>query len=202
MPNITVNDKCRNRQCLGSKLCPKLLIDYSRQTELLRRISKVPEVRRVFINSSIRYDMIVADKVHRQEYLDRIVTENVSEQMKIASEHVSDDVLRLMGKPSRGTLEEFCKMFFESMTKCGSDEYLMYYFIAIHPGCIEDCMRKLSVYYRNILHIRPEQVQVFTPTQSSYSTIMYRTSEDIGGKRVRVERSVPKRQRQEDRHWR
>ena len=190
--------RCTDRRCLGSKPCPRLPIDHSRQMDLLRRISSIDEVRHVFVNSGIRYDMIVADRAHGQDYLDLIVADHVSGQMKVAPEHVSDDVLRLMGKPGRRTLEEFRGMFAQSVARCGRDEYLTYYFMAAHPGCTEDDMRELSSYCRNVLHIRPEQVQVFTPTPSSYSTAMYRTSKDIRGRDVRVERSIQKRQRQKE----
>ena len=190
--------RCTDRRCLGSKPCPRLPIDHSRQMDLLRRISSIDGVRHVFVNSGIRYDMIVADRAHGQDYLDLIVADHVSGQMKVAPEHVSDDVLRLMGKPGRRTLEEFRGMFSQSVARCGRDEYLTYYFMAAPPGCTEDDMRELSSYCRNVLHIRPEQVQVFTPTPSSYSTAMYRTSKDIRGRDVRVERSIQKRQRQKE----
>ena len=190
--------RCTDRRCLGSKSCPRLPIDHSRQMDLLRRISSIDGVRHVFVNSGIRYDMIVADRAHGQEYLDLIVADHVSGQMKVAPEHISDNVLRLMGKPGRRTLEEFRGMFAQSVARCGRDEYLTYYFMAAHPGCTEEDMRELSSYCRNILRIRPEQVQVFTPTPSSYSTAMFRTSKDIRGRDVRVERSIQKRQRQKE----
>ena len=190
--------RCTDRRCLGSKAGPRLPTDHSRQMDLLRRISSIDGVRHVFVNSGIRYDMIVADRAHGQEYLDLIVADHVSGQMKVAPEHISDNVLRLMGKPGRRTLEEFRGMFAQSVARCGRDEYLTYYFMAAHPGCTEEDMRELSSYCRNILRIRPEQVQVFTPTPSSYSTAMFRTSKDIRGRDVRVERSIQKRQRQKE----
>ena len=197
-PRKVHSGRCTDRRCLGSKPCPSLPIDHSRQTALLGELSSIPGVRRVFVNSGIRYDMIVADKAHGQEYLDAIVADHVSGQMKVAPEHVSDDVLRLMGKPGRRTLEEFRSMFAESLSRCGKEEYLTYYFMAAHPGCTEDHMRELAAYCRGTLRIHPEQVQVFTPTPSSYSTAMYRTSKDRRGRDVRVERSIQKRQRQKE----
>lgn len=197
-PRKVRSGRCADRRCLGSKPCPSLPIDHSRQTALLGELSSIPGVRRVFVNSGIRYDMIVADKAHGQEYLDTIVADHVSGQMKVAPEHVCDDVLRLMGKPGRRTLEEFRSMFAESLSRCGKEEYLTYYFMAAHPGCTEDHMRELAAYCRGTLRIHPEQVQVFTPTPSSYSTAMYRTSKDRRGRDVRVERSIQKRQRQKE----
>ena len=197
-PKKIHSGRCTDRRCLGPKPCPSLPIDHSRQTALLGELSSIPGVRRVFVNSGIRYDMIVADKAHGQEYLDAIVADHVSGQMKVAPEHVCDDVLRLMGKPGRRTLEEFRSMFAESLSRCGKEEYLTYYFMAAHPGCTEDHMRELAAYCRGTLRIHPEQVQVFTPTPSSYSTAMYRTSKDRRGRDVRVERSIQKRQRQKE----
>lgn len=197
-PRKVRSGRCTDRRCLGSKPCPSLPIDHSIQTTLLGELSSIPGVRRVFVNSGIRYDMIVADKAHGQEYLDAIVADHVSGQMKVAPEHVCDDVLRLMGKPGRRTLEEFRSMFAESLSRCGKEEYLTYYFMAAHPGCTEDHMRELAAYCRGTLRIHPEQVQVFTPTPSSYSTAMYRTSKDSRGRDVRVERSIQKRQRQKE----
>ena len=190
--------RCPDRRCLGSRPCPSLPLDHAQQTSLLSEIAGIPGVRRVFVNSGIRYDMIVADREHGQAYLDDIVAHHVSGQMKVAPEHVSPRVLKLMGKPEREVLERFRSMFSESVAKCGKDEYLTYYFMAAHPGCTDDDMRKLSEYCRTRLHIHPEQVQVFTPTPSSYSTAMYFTSMDSKGREVRVERSIQRRQKQKD----
>lgn len=194
----TAKGRCTDRRCLGGRPCPRLPIDHSAQTRILRKISDIPGVRHVFVNSGVRYDMLVADKVHGQEYLDELVAHHVSGQMKIAPEHISPKVLKLMGKPGREVLEDFRRMFSESVAKCGKDEYLTYYFMAAHPGCTEDDMRELGDYCHRVLGIHPEQVQVFTPTPSSYSTAMYRTSKDIRGRDVKVERSIQKRQKQKD----
>lgn len=190
--------RCRDRRCLGGRPCPGLPIDHSRQISLLRGISGIDGVRHVFVNSGVRYDIVVADGANGQRYLDKLVADHVSGQMKIAPEHVSPKVLRLMGKPGPETLERFRGMFAESVEACGKDEYLTYYLMAAHPGCGEAEMRELAAYCRRELGIRPEQVQVFTPTPSSYSTAMYRTSMDDRGRRVEVERSVQGRQRQKD----
>ncbi len=189
---------CRDRRCLGARPCPRLPIDHQEQIGMLRGISSIPGVRKAFVSSGIRYDMIVADKEHGQEYLDELVSSHVSGQMKIAPEHVSDRVLRLMGKPSRRVLEEFREMFAESNGRCGTRTFLTYYFIAAHPGCTEDDMRELADYCHRVLRTNPEQVQVFTPTPSTTSTMMYHCRKDLAGRDVRVERSMQMRQRQKD----
>lgn len=189
---------CRDRRCLGSKPCPHMPIDHSRQTALLRRIQAVEGVRKVFINSGIRYDMIVADDMHGRSYLDQVVGNHVSGQMKVAPEHVSPDVLRLMGKPSSDVLLKFKGMFDESTAACGKKQFLTYYFIAAHPGCTEDHMRELSGFCHDRLRTNPEQVQIFTPTPSTVSTMMYHCRKDLRGRDVRVEHSMQRKQRQKD----
>ncbi|MBR7152574.1 MAG: YgiQ family radical SAM protein [Candidatus Methanomethylophilaceae archaeon] len=189
---------CRDRRCLGSKPCPHMPIDHSRQTALLRRIQAVEGVRKVFINSGIRYDMIVADGMHGRSYLDQVVGNHVSGQMKVAPEHVSPDVLRLMGKPSSDVLLKFKGMFDESTAACGKKQFLTYYFIAAHPGCTEDHMRELSGFCHDRLRTNPEQVQIFTPTPSTVSTMMYYCRKDLRGRDVRVEHSMQRKQRQKD----
>ena len=189
---------CRDRRCLGSKPCPHMPIDHSRQTALLRRIQSVEGVRKVFINSGIRYDMIVADGMHGRSYLDQVVGNHVSGQMKVAPEHVSPDVLRLMGKPSSDVLLKFKGMFDESTAACGKKQFLTYYFIAAHPGCTEDHMRELSGFCHDRLRTNPEQVQIFTPTPSTVSTMMYHCRKDLRGRDVRVEHSMQRKQRQKD----
>ena len=107
------NGRCEDRRCLGGRPCPRLPIDHSEQIRLLDDVSSVDGVRRVFIASGIRHDMVLADRRRGGDYLDRVVSEHVSGQMKVAPEHVCDDVLRLMGKPGRDALLGFKGMFTE-----------------------------------------------------------------------------------------
>lgn len=190
--------RCPDRRCLGDRPCPRLPIDHSAQIGLLRAVSSVPGIRRVFVNSGIRHDMIVHDRANGRRYLSELVDGHVSGQMKIAPEHVCDDVLKLMGKPGCRVLDEFRGMFSECAAASGRDLYLTYYFMAAHPGCTEDDMRRLSGYCSGELHILPEQVQVFTPTPSTLSTAMFVSGTDIKGRPVKVERSIQKRQKQKE----
>lgn len=190
--------RCPDRRCLGDRPCPRLPIDHSSQIGLLRAVSAVPGIKRVFVNSGIRHDMIVHDRANGRRYLSELVDGHVSGQMKIAPEHVSDEVLKLMGKPECRVLDEFREMFRECAEESGRDLYLTYYFMAAHPGCTDDDMRRLSGYCSGELHIVPEQVQVFTPTPSTLSTAMFVSGTDLNGKAVRVERSIQKRQRQKE----
>lgn len=189
---------CTGRRCLGSKPCPRMPIDHSRQISLLRRISSVPGVRKVFVNSGIRYDMILADRGHGDDYLRELVSRHVSGQMKVAPEHISDRVLRLMGKPPSDRLIEFRSRYDSLNREMGRKQYLTYYFMAAHPGCTEDDMRELSRFCRDRLHTNPEQVQTFTPTPSTVSTMMYHCGEDMDGRKVFCEHSQQRRQGQKD----
>ncbi len=189
---------CRDRSCLGSDPCPKLCIDHGRQIELLRRIRAVPGVRKVFVNSGIRYDMILADRRHGDDYLEELVKHHVSGQMKIAPEHVSRRVLRTMGKPGPEKLLEFKHGFDACAERCGRDLFLTYYFIAAHPGCRDEDMRELSQFCHRELRTNPEQIQIFTPTPLTVSTCMYHTGEDMEGRLVFSEHSMDRKRRQKE----
>ena len=192
------NGRCEDRRCLGGRPCPRLPIDHSEQIRLLDDISSVEGVRRVFIASGIRHDMVLADRRRGGEYLDRVVSEHVSGQMKVAPEHVCDDVLRLMGKPGKDALLGFKEMFDRCCRERGKDEFLTYYLMAAHPGCTRDHMRELASFCTRELGTHPEQVQVFTPTPSTYSTAMWWCGTDERGRPITVERSIQGRQRQKE----
>lgn len=190
--------RCEDRRCLGGRPCPHLPIDHSGQIDLLDSLVEIDGVRRVFVNSGIRHDLIVADRRNGSRYLDDLVANHVSGQMKIAPEHISDEVLELMGKPGSGVLLDFKNMFDRACRSMHLDEYLTYYFMAAHPGCTESDMRELAVFCSKKLSIRPEQVQVFTPTPSTYSTAMWWCGTDIDGRPIPVDRSIDGRQHQKD----
>jgi uncharacterized radical SAM protein YgiQ len=189
---------CTDRRCLGDSACPSLRIDHGRQIELLRRIRDVPGVRKVFVNSGIRYDMILADKETGQDYLAELVRHHVSGQMKVAPEHVSRRVLRTMGKPGPEKLLEFKSRFDRCALESGKDLYLTYYFIAAHPGCRDEDMKELSRFCRSELRLSPEQVQIFTPTPSTVSTCMFHTGADLDGKAVFSEHSTARKLHQKE----
>ena len=190
---------CRDKRCLYPNVCDGMPADHSRQIHLLERISKIEGVKKVFVNSGIRYDMIIADKEHGHEYLDAIVKDHISGQMKIAPEHVSNDVLALMGKPGKKVLMNFRQMFVESNAEHGKEQFLTYYFIAAHPGCYEHHMKELDEFMHRELRTNPEQIQIFTPTPSTFSTMMYHTRRDIDNRKdVKSEHSMQMKQKQKD----
>jgi uncharacterized radical SAM protein YgiQ len=181
---------CRDRRCLFPETCANLKPDHSRQIALLEKIRNIKGVRKVFVASGVRYDLIFADKRNGERYLRELVAHYISGQMKIAPEHTSNHVLMLMGKPGKKDLIRFKEMFDRLNREAGKKQFLTYYFIAAHPGCTEAEMRSCGDFSRQMLKHRPEQVQIFTPTPSTWSTTMYHTGIDpYTGEPLFVEKS-------------
>lgn len=190
---------CQNRRCLYPQKCPALKIDHSKQLDLLKSLKGIDKIKKIFIASGIRYDMILDDKKCGQMYMEEIIKDHVSGQMKIAPEHTEDKVLSLMGKQGKAPLKEFKEKFYEINKKLGKKQFLTYYLIAAHPGCNEKDMLDLKRFASAELRINPEQVQIFTPTPSTYSTLMYYTEMDpFTGKKLFVEKDNGKKQKQKD----
>ena len=188
---------CVDKRCIYPEVCPGLHVDHGRQIALLRALRKVEGIQRVFVASGIRYDMILADDKHGDEYLKELVDHHVSGQLKVAPEHTGDDVLQAMGKPGKAALLAFRDRFNALTRKAGKKQFLTYYMIAAHPGCTQQDMKKLKQFASSELQTRPEQVQVFTPTPSTYSTLMYWTERDpFTGKPCFVEKSARGREQQ------
>lgn len=190
---------CHEKKCTGDKVCKTLRPNHKRLINLLRNIRKIPKIKKVFVQSGIRYDLINEDKEYGDMYLREIAANHVSGQMKIAPEHTEPKVLRLMGKPDKETLLNF-KQKFENMSKMsGKQQFLTYYMIAAHPGCSEADMTAMKNFASSRLRLNPEQVQIFTPTPSTYSTLMYYTEMDPWTrKKIFVEKDPMKKQRQKD----
>ena len=169
---------CEDQRCIYPEVCPALKPDHANQIALLRALRKVPGVKKVFVGSGVRYDLVLADHKHGKEYLEEVTAQHVSGQLKVAPEHTEKHVLEKMGKSTKMELLQFKQLFDEFSRKAGRDQYLTYYFIAAHPGCTEADMRRLKTYASRELHISPEQVQLFTPTPSTYSSLMYYTGLD------------------------
>ena len=190
---------CQDRRCLYPQKCPALKIDHSKQIDLLKRLKGIDKIKKIFIASGIRYDMILDDKKCGQMYMEEIIKDHVSGQMKIAPEHTEDKVLSLMGKQGKAPLKEFKEKFYQINKKLGKKQFLTYYLIAAHPGCNEKDMLDLKRFASAELRVNPEQVQIFTPTPSTYSTLMYYTELDpFTGKKLFVEKDNGKKQKQKD----
>ncbi len=181
---------CANRSCIYPEVCPSLKLTHQPHLELLRELRELPGVRKVFVGSGIRYDMVMADKRHGSEYLHELAGNHVSGQLKLAPEHSEPEVLAHMRKPHSRALLDFKKSFeFESKEQ-GLEQYLSYYIIAAHPGCTKEHMIDLQNFASAELGILPEQVQIFTPTPSTYSSLMYYTEQNpFTGEKIFVEKS-------------
>jgi len=188
---------CRKKRCLFPKPCPNMPIDHGPQIALLREIRRVPGVRKVVVASGIRYDMILADTKKGKAYLEEIVRHHVSGQLKVAPEHCVESVLNCMGKPGNKNLLRFRQLFYELTKKAGLKQFLTYYIIAAHPGCTRKAMQELKQFALRELKLLPRQVQIFTPTPSTLSTLMFWSGKNpLTGKSCFVERSFQGREAQ------
>lgn len=168
---------CPNKRCLAPEPCERLEADHADYLALLRRLRKLPGVKKVFVRSGIRFDYVLADHAHGDEFLRELVTHHVSGQLKVAPEHVSDAVLAVMGKPRNLVYERFCERYARENERAGLKQYLVPYLMSSHPGSTLDEAVQLAEYCRD-LGYNPEQVQDFYPTPSTMSTAMYYTGVD------------------------
>jgi len=158
---------------------------------LLKKIRKVPGVKKVFVGSGVRYDIILKDEKYGVEYLEELVSNHLSGQMKIAPEHTMNSVLKQMGKPPSDRLSEFKRIYDDINDKHGLRQQLTYYFIAAHPGCSMDDMCRSADFIQKNLKTAVEQAQVFTPTPSTISSLMYHTGKNpFTGDRLFVEKNI------------
>jgi uncharacterized radical SAM protein YgiQ len=190
---------CEDKRCIYPQVCPQLKVDHRQQIALLDNLRKIKGIKTVFVASGIRYDLLLADEKHGPKYLRDVVRHHVSGQMKVAPEHTEDHVLQRMGKPGRKSLLEFKDRFYRLTRAARKNQFLTYYLIAAHPGCTEQDMRQLKKFASRTLRINPEQVQIFTPTPSTYSSLMYYTEMDpFTGEEIFVEKDTARKERQKN----
>lgn len=163
---------CQNRQCLFPTPCKNLQADHKDYVLLLRKLRDIPGVKKVFVRSGVRFDYVLADP--DKTFLRELVKYHVSGQLRVAPEHVSDQVLHYMGKPSHQVYLRFLEEFDKADKQAQKDQYAIPYFMSSHPGCTMKEAVKLAEYVRD-LGYTPEQVQDFYPTPSTLSTCMYYT---------------------------
>lgn len=188
--------RCRRASCLFPAVCPNLVTDHRPLTELYRKADSLPGIKKTFVGSGVRYDLIlhrhkdpaIADS--GREYAEELVARHVSGRLKVAPEHTSDEVLRYMRKPSFELFYSFNTLFGKINRREGLPQQLIPYFISSHPGCTEEAMAELAVATKH-LHFHLEQVQDFTPTPMTLATEMYYTGIDpYSGKRVYTARTA------------
>jgi len=189
---------CDHQRCVDSRhLCSTMKVDHSRNINLLKQVRQVPGIKKAFIASGIRYDLINEDKKEGYSYLKEIVKHHISGQLKVAPEHTQQHVLDLMGKPGKQTLVDFKKLYDKMNKEEGKKQFLTYYLIAAHPGCEEKDMHELKRFTTDELQMNPEQAQVFTPTPSTYSAVMYYTEMDpVTRKKIFVEKDTKRKEKQ------
>ena len=173
--NLKACEKCKRPSCVHPAICPNLDTDHSRLIDIYRSVDALPEVKKSFIGSGVRYDLLLYhskdEKANEsaREYTRELICNHVSGRLKVAPEHTSDSVLYLMRKPSFRLFEEFKRIFDKINREKGLKQQIIPYFISSHPGCHEEDMADLAVRTKR-LDFQLEQVQDFTPTPMTVST--------------------------------
>ncbi len=163
---------CRDKQCMYPTPCKNLIIDHSEYLDLLKKVRVLPNIKKVFIRSGIRYDYLIFDK--NTKFFEELCQHHISGQLKVAPEHISDKVLDQMGKSKRDVYDSFVKKYFEIDKKFNMNQFLVPYLMSSHPGSDLVESVKLSEYIKEMGYT-PEQVQDFYPTPGSLSTTIYYT---------------------------
>ena len=194
---MTMKGACPDKRCLFPRVCPSMDISHRRQVNLLTSIRGIPGVKKAFVASGIRHDLVMADRKAGEAYLAEIVRHHVSGQIKVAPEHCVGRVLDLMARPSIESLISFRNLFDGMSRRYKKKQYLTYYLIAAHPGSTQKDMTALKKFTRRELRLTPEQVQIFTPAPSTWSTLMYYTGLDpFTGEKIFVEKNKRGKEKQ------
>jgi uncharacterized radical SAM protein YgiQ len=163
---------CKNRQCISPTPCKNLIVDHREYLSLLKQIRQLPGIKKVFIRSGIRYDYLIYDK--NTDFFEELCKHHISGQLKVAPEHISDKVLKQMGKPKKEVYDKFSKKYFEINKKLKKNQFLVPYLMSSHPGSDLNASIELAQYIK-AMGYTPEQVQDFYPTPGSLSTTIYYT---------------------------
>ena len=176
--DLSICEKCKRPSCIHPAVCKNLNIDHSALTDIYRSVDKLPGIKRSYIGSGVRYDMLLAETTDEQttksqrEYMRELISRHVSGRLKIAPEHTSDQVLYMMRKPSFNYFYQFKKIFEQINKEEGLNQQLIPYFISSHPACQNQDMAQLANITKE-LNFRLEQVQDFTPTPMTVATEIY-----------------------------
>lgn len=181
--NLKACEHCKRPSCVNPEICPNLMTDHSKLLDIYHAVDALPEVKKSFIGSGVRYDLLLHKSKDEEsnkaaeQYARELIVKHVSGRLKVAPEHTSDRVLKLMRKPSFKEFYEF-KRFFDKVNKEENlHEQIIPYFISSHPGCHEEDMAELAVITKD-LDFHLEQVQDFTPTPMTVSTEAWYTGYD------------------------
>jgi len=169
-----IQSKCRKLSCVHPKVCPQLQHDHTPQVDMLRKARKIPGIRKIHIASGLRYDLALSDQKAGQEYLRELISNHVGGHLKVAPEHLDDEVLHLMKKPGLKNFDEFVSYFKEVSEEAGKEQYVVPYFISGFPGTTHEKMEKVYDYLKE-KGWNLQQVQAFIPTPMTLATAMYWT---------------------------
>ena len=178
--DLRICAKCKKPSCISPQVCPNLNADHTPLLEVYKAVDSMPEIKKSFIGSGIRYDLILhrydEENLNKaaQTYVEELIAHHVSGRLKVAPEHTQDEVLKQMRKPSFKQFGQFKRIFDRVNQKYGLNQQLIPYFISSHPGCTEEDMAELAAITKS-LHFQLEQVQDFTPTPMTLATEMYYT---------------------------
>ncbi len=177
--DLDICDRCVAPSCIHPVICDNLDTDHSQMTELYKKVGEHPEIKKAFIGSGIRYDLLTKSYNKKgddslDEYLEHVVCNNISGRLKVAPEHTSDETLKVMRKPSFKHFHSFKEQYEKFNKKHGLNQPLIPYFISSHPGSTEEEMANLAAETKD-MGFRLEQVQDFTPTPMTVATIIYYT---------------------------
>jgi uncharacterized radical SAM protein YgiQ len=181
--NLNICEKCKRPSCINPQICPNLNTDHSALTDIYRTVDKLPGIKKSFIGSGVRYDLLLHrsnnEKTNKAaaEYTRELICKHVSGRLKVAPEHTSDNVLRLMRKPPFRQFDEFKRIFDRINREENLNQQIIPYFISSHPGCSEADMAELAVKTKK-LDFHLEQIQDFTPTPMTVSTETWYTGYD------------------------
>lgn len=176
--DIKICKLCKRASCIFPNVCPNLNTDHSKLTEVYKQASMVEGVKKAFVGSGVRYDLVLHDckdrniNTNNKQYLEQLINKHVSGRLKVAPEHTSDEVLRMMRKPSFSLFKKLNKLFIDINKKYKLNQQLIPYFISSHPGSKNVDMAELAIETKE-LDFKLEQVQDFTPTPMTLSTVMY-----------------------------
>ncbi len=174
----SICDKCVSPSCIHPVICSNLDTTHKPLTQVYKKAHAHPDVKKAFIGSGIRYDLLTksynkkADENDLDEYMDELVQNHISGRLKVAPEHTAEDTLRIMRKPNFKHFHEFKKKYDQTNAKHGLKQPLIPYFISSHPGCKEGDMANLAAETKN-MGFKLEQVQDFTPTPMTVATVAY-----------------------------
>lgn len=194
-PKAEKNGACTRKRCLYPHPCPSLQITHEPLLKLLETVRRKPGIRKVFAASGVRPDLVTADSRFGETYIRALAQHHVSGQLKLAPESGSAAVLDQMKKPRSDSFLRFCALYRRACRKANKNQFISCYFMAAHPGETQKEAGETRRFIRRELDFHPEQVQIFTPTPSTWATCAYYTGLDEEGQPVSVEKRLSQKER-------